>query len=123
MSAQLELTWRGRAPTKCARLRLLLSDGLWHGSDEVRDAGGWRYNARLLELRCGQDGGPPLLIEKRQVGGDVSWEWRSIGVSERPHEPRSSAQVLFELRRENERLKRINAELERALITQAVRHG
>lgn len=37
--------------TLCDKLFALLSDGSWHHMREVQEAGGWRYGARLHELR------------------------------------------------------------------------
>ena len=78
------LVWADRAPTKCAALRRLLSDMEWHSADELRRAAGWRFSARLMELRTGEDGDVPLEVEKRCVGGDVVWEYRLVGQCQRP---------------------------------------
>lgn len=106
----LSLAWQRKSGTNCSRLRELLADGQWHHMDVLRTVAGWRYGARALELRTGQDGGPPLLIEKRCVGAD-EWEYRCAGLAERPHEPRSVAAVLAELRAEVARLRAENASL------------
>lgn len=112
MSGQLLLSWSARAPSCCEALRRLLEDGQWHTHRELTRVGGARFGARLLELRAGEDGGEPLAIEKRSVAGDVGWEYRSAGPAERPHEPRSVAVILAELRAEVVRLRELNAELE-----------
>lgn len=100
-----ELLWREKAPTRCARLRSLLEDSAWHPYGELVAAGGARFGARLLELKTGEDGGEPLAIQGR-CGDDGVWWYRSRGPAERPHQPKSSAGVLAELRRENETLRR-----------------
>jgi len=77
--------WKQREPSRCARLRELLADGLWHDMKELRHAGGWRYGARLLSLRTGSDGEASLLIENRPVDGDSShWEYRFTGPNPSP---------------------------------------
>lgn len=54
-----------------ALLELLL-DGRWHGMREVQNAGGWRYSARICEMRkAGYE------IETRNVFGDV-FEYRML---------------------------------------------
>ncbi len=64
-----DVTWRRLAPSRRAALRLLLDDGRWHTAEELRRLVGWRYGARLHELRRGEDGGPPLTVEVRGDGG------------------------------------------------------
>lgn len=66
--------WEAKAPTRRDALRALLADGLWHSMAELRTVAGWRYGARLLELRKAG-----LTVEKRTVGGDSScWEYRAV---------------------------------------------
>jgi hypothetical protein len=62
--------WKASAPTRCQRLRALLASGEWRSHAEMTQAGGARFGARVLELRRGADGGPPLAIESRTVGDD-----------------------------------------------------
>ena len=81
------LVWADRAPTKCAALRRLLADGCWYAADELRRAAGWRFSARLMELRTGEDGDVPLEVEKRCVGGDVAWEYRCVGQARAKRRP------------------------------------
>lgn len=78
-TAQLSLSWRERAPSKCQALRELLSDGRWHNHSEMMAAGGARFGGRLHEIRRGVDGGPQLNVEKKAVGGDVLWLYRCVG--------------------------------------------
>jgi hypothetical protein len=54
-----------KAPDRCARLRALLADGRWHLAAELREVAGWRYGARLYEVRRGDDKRPPLTVEVR----------------------------------------------------------
>jgi hypothetical protein len=105
------LSWQGRAPTKCMQLRQLLKDGTWHRADEIREVAGWRFSARLMELRTGEDGDAPLVIEKRSVKGDVVWEYRSLGEAEAPQQTRSNAAIYAELRRHIAELEREVARL------------
>jgi hypothetical protein len=66
------------APTKREALRQLLADGRWHHMSECRLAGGWRFGARLLELRQGL-GGPKLQTEHRSISGsDNEFEYRAV---------------------------------------------
>lgn len=115
MTKQLALAWRQRAPTACARLRHLLSDRQWHSHAELTKVGGSRFGARLLELRTGEDGAAPLLIEKRAVGGDVVFHYRCAGEAAVPQQTRTVASILSELRREVAHLQRLNAELQKRL--------
>lgn len=69
--------WARKMPTRCERLRELLGDGKWHTMDELREVAGWRYGARLLELRRGIDKGPPLEVETRMTGGGL-YEYRAV---------------------------------------------
>lgn len=64
--------------TACARLRRLLSDARWHEVGELVAAGGLRFGARLLELRRGLDGAPPIDIdaERRPRAGRFVWFYR-----------------------------------------------
>lgn len=103
------------AVTKRESLRLLLADGRWHHMSECRKAGGWRFGARLLELRQGM-GGPALQTEHRAISGsDNEFEYRALVT------PQAELQLdqkkptrLAELKRENEALRRRIAELEGA---------
>jgi bifunctional DNA-binding transcriptional regulator/antitoxin component of YhaV-PrlF toxin-antitoxin module len=61
------------APTKRAALRQLLSDGAWHHMSELRKAGGWRYGARLKEIRDEDR----VEVLKRQYG-DNEFEYRLV---------------------------------------------
>ena len=40
-----------KPPTKCERLRALLLNGAWHHMAELQAVAGWRYGARLRDLR------------------------------------------------------------------------
>lgn len=64
--------------TACARLRRLLSDAQWHEVAELVAAGGLRYGARLLELRRGLDGRPPVDVESEPYarGRRAAWRYR-----------------------------------------------
>lgn len=65
------------SPTgKHARLRNLLGDMRWHSMSELQEAAGYRYGARLLELRRGHDGGPCISVEKDQRDG--CWFYRQV---------------------------------------------
>lgn len=46
----------------------LLSDGKWHKMDELAEVAGYRYSARIHELRK-----KGAKIEKQTLGGDVYW--------------------------------------------------
>jgi hypothetical protein len=59
--------------------RRLLGDGRWHSADELRQVAGWRYGARLYELRRGEDGRPPLVIDVRCESGGL-YEYQCTGV-------------------------------------------
>ena len=67
MSAQPDFEKR---LTHKQRLVRLLSDARWHGMKEMQAEGGYRYGARLLEMRKAG-----MKIETRQVFGDV-FEYR-----------------------------------------------
>lgn len=54
--------------SKREALRALLSPGLWVHMRELMRVGGTRYGARLMELRRGRGGYPPMAIHVRQVG-------------------------------------------------------
>lgn len=69
---ETETGWEAKASGRCAGLRSLLSDSRWHSMDELRNVAGWRYGARLLEVRRGHDGGRPVEVEKERRG-DVFW--------------------------------------------------
>lgn len=71
---QVEVRALARREGARARLRRLLADGRWHGSDELVAAGGLRFGARLLELRRGLDGRPPLDVDTDQHDG--KWRYR-----------------------------------------------
>ncbi len=92
------------APTKREALRALLSDGAWHHMSELRAVGGWRYGARLLELRQEES----LVIEHRSAGGDNEFEYRLVlGAVATPVTKKKSARArIEELARENAELKR-----------------
>lgn len=80
LAARKEKGWREKAPSNAAKLRALLADGQWHDMAELQAVAGYRYGARKLEIERGQDGGPPLLIEKEPVDGDSShWRYRAAG--------------------------------------------
>ncbi len=102
--------------TKREALRALLADGQWHHMRELRDAGGWRYGARMLELRRGV-GGPVLKTQKRSVGPD-EFEYRAVFSDQAelalaPKSRRASQKErLAELTRENAALKARLAQLE-----------
>ena len=109
------------APPKREALRSLLADGAWHHMKELRAVGGWRYGARLLELRrC--VGGFPLITEKRTLGADNEFEYRAFRAPV-PAPPTTSAlplpkhrarERIAQLADENTALKRRIAELEGA---------
>lgn len=63
--------WRKRTPERLAGLRALMRDGEWHTADELRKVAGWRFGARLYELRRGEDGGAPMAIKMENKGGGV----------------------------------------------------
>jgi hypothetical protein len=69
-----------RRPKALAALRELFSDGEWHGGEELRQVDGWRYGARLFELRRGEDGRPPLTIDVRcESGGLYEYQQTAVG--------------------------------------------
>lgn len=77
--------FRAKAPTRCARLRQLLGDWRWHTHAELTAAGGARFGARLEEIRNGWDGGRPILIDVRVIGGDdTRTEYRFENVNTKP---------------------------------------
>lgn len=99
------------APTKREALRALLSDGAWHHMDELRRVGGWRYGARLLEIRQEHH----VAIEHRGAGADNAYEYRLAGPCETPPPvPRkqTARQRIEELYAENQRLRERIAQLE-----------
>jgi hypothetical protein len=53
-----------RRKTKAGGLRELLADGRWHMQQECQDAGGFRYGARIFDMR--KKGVP---IETEDLGG------------------------------------------------------
>lgn len=94
---------------------MLLADGQWHHMSELRKVGGWRYGARLLELR---QQFPGLAVDHRPAGADNEFEYRAVF-------PATEAQLpllpvpkkrthLAALRDENAQLKNRIAELEAA---------
>jgi hypothetical protein len=100
------------APTKREALRELLRDGHWHHMSELRKVGGWRYGARLLELRRQT---PGLTIEHRSTGADNEFEYRALFpvpqpqlelLHEAPKKPRGAKARIAELVAENTTLKR-----------------
>lgn len=99
------------APTKREALRALLADGAWHHMQELRAVGGWRYGARLLELRRALG----LTIEHRAIG-DGEFEYRAVLDDQAAlplTKPKRSARArIEELARENAELKRRVAQLE-----------
>lgn len=65
------------AKNKRDALRALFSDEQWHPMAEVRRFGGWRYGARILEIRRGV-GGPAVDVQVRRVEGtDNAFEYRA----------------------------------------------
>jgi hypothetical protein len=68
-----------RRPKVLAALRELLGDHEWHSMAELEAVAGRRYGARLFELRRGEDGRPPSVIEVRTEGGGC-YEYRQTGV-------------------------------------------
>lgn len=94
------------AITKRSALRALLADGAWHHMSELRAVGGWRYGARLLELRQEES----LVIEHRSAGADNEFEYRLVlGAESTPAKSkRKTARArIEELARENAELKRL----------------
>lgn len=75
---QMDLLRRKKSAALAA-LRDLFADGEWHGGDELRQVAGWRYGARLFELRRGEDGRPPLVIDVRCESGGL-YEYQCTGV-------------------------------------------
>ncbi len=88
MSAQLDLAYgtpeaqeqTGAAVrAECKRrlgnrdhIRILLSDGQWHSNSELHAIGGFRYGARILELRQGFGrGAEPVVIHAINLGGGL----------------------------------------------------
>ena len=68
LAQRQEKGWRQKAPTNAAKLRALLADYRWHDMREMQEAAGFRYGARLLELK------------REPVDGDSSrWRYRLIG--------------------------------------------
>lgn len=95
------------APNKREALRALLSDGAWHHMGELRAVGGWRYGARLLEIR--REHG--VAIENRVIS-EGEYEYRltfPVGQAELPLAPpkkKGARERIEELARENAELKR-----------------
>ena len=80
--------------TQCQKLRQLFADrgGVWTNVALGRLT--QRFGARILELRRGDDGGPPLDIQKRRMTATSSiWEYWCLGELETPAEPRASSLV------------------------------
>lgn len=115
------LLWADRAPTKCAALRRLLADGEFHSGEELRRVAGWRFSARLMELRTGEDGDVPLEVEKRCVGGDVAWEYRCVGQARVKRRP--SLNLKDELYAENMELRSALNRACRRIAELEGRHG
>lgn len=67
-----------RRPKVLAALRELLADGDWHTMEELERIAGRRYGARLFELRRGEDGRPPAVVEVKTEGGGC-YEYRQTG--------------------------------------------
>jgi len=63
------------ARTQCDRLLIILSDFEWHRTTELHDLVGWRYGARLWDLR--QQG---CRMEKRPTEDRAIEEWRLVGI-------------------------------------------
>lgn len=106
------------APTKRDALRAMLSDGQWHHMSELRKVAGWRYGARLLELRRGE-GGVALETETRAVPGtDNEFEYRArVALVQEPlplapKKKNRAKERIEELARENASLKARLAQLE-----------
>lgn len=102
------------ALSKREALRVLLSDGKWHHMSECRKVGGWRFGARLLELRQGL-GGPEMQTQHRAIGGsDNEFEYRAIvgAQAELPLAAQKKPNRLAELVAENAKLKARVAQLE-----------
>lgn len=100
--------------SKREALRVLLSDGKWHHMSECRKVGGWRFGARLLELRQGL-GGPAVPTEHRAISGsDNEFEYRALvgPQAELPLATPKKSNRFAELVAENARLKRRVADLE-----------
>lgn len=51
-----------RASSKAARLLALLADGKWHSNGECSRVAGLRFGARVLEIRRGLMGLPPMNV-------------------------------------------------------------
>jgi hypothetical protein len=100
------------APTKREALRALLADGQWHHMNELRAVGGWRYGARLLEIRQEHH----ITIEHRSAGADNEFEYRAVIDAQAVlplTKPKPSARARIEqLARENRELRQRLAALE-----------
>lgn len=87
-SAPRATSWTEKAPSNQKKLRALLADGAWHHMQELQDVAGWRYGARLWEIKRGEDGGPQLDIEKMAVlGRDDEWLYRATPAKEQKPQP------------------------------------
>ena len=64
-------------PTKCERLLALLSDGKPHGQRELLEVGGFRYGARIMDLRA-----QGHVIESIHIGGS-EWRFRLVSPAQR----------------------------------------
>lgn len=112
------------APNKREALRALLADGQWHHMSELRAVGGWRYGARLLEIR--QEHG--VTIENRAIG-DGEFEYRLSFNAQAvlplgPPKKKGARARIEELARENAELKRRIEQLHReAKAEGAPAHG
>lgn len=90
-------------------LRHLLADGQWHHMKELRAVGGWRYGARLLELRQGV-GGRALVTERRSVhGSENELEYRAF-IAPCPPPPTSPALIAPRRQRAQERIEELARE-------------
>ncbi len=80
-------------------LRRVLDDGRWHSNVELAASVGQRFGARLMEIRRGEDGGPPLDVVKERVNGEGSvWRYRSAGVRVQDELPLRSRDSIKRLR-------------------------
>ncbi len=113
------------APSKREALRALLADGLWHHMSELRAVGGWRYGARLLEIRREHH----VTIENRCIA-DGEFEYRLVfNVQgclplDPPKRKQGARERIEQLARENAELKRRIEELLREMNAEgAPAHG
>jgi hypothetical protein len=71
--------WKRKATTHTTRLRELLKDGRWHNQWELLQAGGFRYGARLLEIRRGEDGGPMWEVKAERMEDSTAYRYQASG--------------------------------------------